>query len=285
MLSSCRPRRLWLIAAVSATTLATVLMAGGSASARAGTNSGGDVPYVLGGSLPAAVQSPPVDPAAPYTALVKSLIHQLEPDSPPTAAELQNAAKLFQGLISFFPGTPSDCNGIGAVLAPTGTTPSISPLCWADAVGVNLIKGPNAGKTTATPEPLALGASFDRQLSNAWGQVEGTEGRQLMVTGLYGPEADVSVQPNWERGLDTLGEDPFVNGQLAASQVSGMQGRGLMSQLKHFAAFSGANRNMLTQVGDQALHEMLLAPFENPVTQANAASLISASSCSPVHPG
>lgn len=276
MLFTSRPRRLWLMAAVAATTLATVLVAGGSASAGPGTSSSGDVPYVLGGALPAAVQSPAVDPAAPYTALVKSLIHQLEPDSPPTAAELQNAAKLFQGLISFFPGTPSNCNGIGAVLAPTGTMPSISPLCWADAVGVNLIKGPNVGKTTATPEPLALGASFDRQLSNAWGQLEGAEGRRLMVTGLYGPEADVSVQPNWERGLDTLGEDPFVNGQLAASQVSGMQGRGLMSQLKHFAAFSGANRNMLTQVGDQALHEMLLAPFENPVKQANAASLMCA---------
>ena len=275
-----RSRRHWrcLTAVVAAATVASLLTPAG-ASARPATPGEADmpdVPYLLGGPLPTAVHSPATDPDAPYTTLVRSLIHQLEPDNPPTMAELSNAAKLFQGLISFFPGTPASCNGIGAVSAPSGTTPSIAPMCWADSVGVNLVKGPNVGKTTATPEPLALGATFDSGLSNVWGQVEGVEGRRSMVTGLYGPEADVSVQPNWERGLDTLGEDPFLNDMLAAAQVDGMQGNGLMSQVKHFAAFTGANRYTLTQVGDQALHEMLLAPFEKSLTEAQAASTMCA---------
>jgi hypothetical protein len=54
-------------------------------------------PYELPVRVPAAASSPSVDPAAPYTPLVRDLIKQLLPDDPPTLPELQNAAKLFQG--------------------------------------------------------------------------------------------------------------------------------------------------------------------------------------------
>src|SRR5436190_8275745 len=57
-------------------------------------------PYELPASLPTPVASPAVDPQAPYTPLVRSLIKQLEPSSPPTLPELQNAAKLFQGFVA-----------------------------------------------------------------------------------------------------------------------------------------------------------------------------------------
>src|SRR3954471_1896500 len=200
-------------------------------------------PYQLPVRVPDTVASPPVDPAAPYTPLVRSLIKQLEPDSPPTLPELQNAGRLFQGIIAV--SQDGTCHGVGNVFAPTGTTPGIVPLCWSDAVGINLLGGPNAGRTTATPEPLAIGAAFDPKLTNAWGQVEGVEGRRTMVTGIYGPEADVSPYNNWERGLDTVGEDPFLAGELTAAQVHGIQGRGLMAQVKHFAGFAGMDRYLL----------------------------------------
>src|SRR3954447_20987 len=228
-------------------------------------------PYPLPVALPETVTSPPVDSQAPYTPLVRSLIKQLEPSSPPTLPELQNAAKLFQGFIAGVNGDPS-CHGVGGIFAPTGTQPGIAPLCWSDAVGINLLGGPNAGRTTATPEPLAIGSTFDPALANVWGQVEGAEGRRTMVTGLYGPEADVSPYTNWERGLDTLGEDPFLTGVMTASQVHGVQGRGLMAQVKHFAGFAGAYRYGLAQFDDQTMHEMYLAPFEKAFTDAQASS-------------
>jgi beta-glucosidase len=228
-------------------------------------------PYQLPVALPETVASPPVDAQAPYTPLVRSLIKQLEPSSRPTLPELQNAAKLFQGFVAGINGD-SSCHGVGGVFAPTGTQPGIAPLCWSDAVGINLLGGPNAGRTTATPEPLAIGSTFDPALANVWGQVEGAEGRRTMVTGLYGPEADVSPYTNWERGLDTLGEDPFLAGELTAAQVHGVQGRGLMAQIKHFAGFAGAFRYELAQFDDQTMHEMYLAPFEKSFTDAQASS-------------
>src|SRR5438067_1066515 len=150
-----------------------------------------NVPYALPVVLQGEASSPPVDPAAPYTPRVQSLIGQLLPDSPPAPQalqELQNADNLFATSITA--SSPGCNNQIGKVPAPTGTTPGIAPMCWSDAQGIN-IAGPNAGKTTAPQELLGLASSFDLRLANAWGQAEGSEGREAMVTGLYGPQADL----------------------------------------------------------------------------------------------
>ena len=259
-----------LLLAAGGMVTAALALAGASAAGASTPN----VPYAIGSSLPAPKSSPPVASRAPYTPRVRELIAQLEPSNPPTMAQVANAAKVLEGSINA--SLNPSCTAIGKVAAPAGTNPGLSPMCWADAVGINLVSGPNVGQTSASPEPLAIGSTFDTRLANSWGQVEGAEGRQLMVTGLYGPEADVSIYPHWERGLDTLGEDPYLNGVMSAQQVNGMQGRGLMAQVKHLAAFTGANRDTLTRVDDRTLHEVLLSPFEAALREARAASTMCA---------
>jgi len=44
---------------------------------------------------------------------------------------------------------------------------------------------------------------------------------------IYAPQVDLTRQPNWLRNNTTYGEDPFVNGQLAIQEVSGIQSQGL----------------------------------------------------------
>ena len=72
---------------------------------------------------------------------------------------------------------------------------------------------------------------------------------------------DRNVYPNWSRNIDTPGEDPYVNSEITAAQVDGMQGVGLMAQVKHFAANEGQGDNVETTVQDQELHEMLLTSY------------------------
>ena len=148
-----------------------------------------NVPYSLPVTLsPPDKSSPPTAADAPYTPTVTSLINQLLPDSPPTLAEIQNAAQLLR------PGSNSSCHNTGTVTAPSGTTPLIAPLCWSDAQGINE-SGPQANHTSAPQEILGLASSFDTHYANLWGQVEGTEGRELMVTGLFGPQVDLGSDP------------------------------------------------------------------------------------------
>jgi beta-glucosidase len=225
-----------------------------------------DVPYALPVKLPRTAASPAVDAAAPYTPLVLKLIAQLEPDNPPTEAELANASILFHG------GTLATCHNVGPTAAPTGTNPSIMPPCWTDAQGVNTFSGPNAEKTTGPTTLMNLASSFDRNLGNVWGQTEGTESRELMVTGLFGPQTDIDRLPNWGRNLTTTGEDPYLSGQLVSAQIDGIQGAGTLSQMKHFAVYNGQSQNTNTQISDQALHQIYLTPYEAGFVNARAAA-------------
>ncbi len=256
-----------LVAVLFAICVLTVLI-GGSASGSPQRSSPppSDVPYSLPVQLPAAKSSPAVTANAPYTPVVKSLIAQLEPSNPPTEAELANASLLFHG------GTNATCNNVGPTAAPTGTNPSIAPMCWTDAQGINTFSGPNAEMTTGPTTLMNLASSFDRTLGDVWGETEGTEGRELMVTGLFGPQTDIDRLPNWGRNLTTTGEDPYLSGQMVASQIDGSQGAGLMSEMKHFAVYNGQNQSTNTQISDQALHQVYLTPYEAGFVNGRAAA-------------
>src|SRR5450755_4102296 len=238
----------------------------GSTASEAGTTAPADIPYALPVKLPATSTSPSVAADAPYTPLVLNLIAQLEPDNPPTEAELANASILFHG------GTNTTCNNVGPTAAPAGTNPSIMPPCWTDAQGVNTFSGPNAEMTTGPTTLMNLASSFDRNLANVWGQTEGTESRELMVTGLFGPQTDIDRLPNWGRNLTTTGEDPYLSGQSVAAQINGIQGAGTLSQMKHFAVYNGQNQNTNTQISDQALHQIYLTPYEAGFVNGRAAA-------------
>ena len=224
-------------------------------------------PYPLPGDLPAALSSPPVDPSAPFTPTVVSLLRQLEPSQPDpvhdaspapgtTPAQLNNAIALLHGTNS------STCTSVGSNAAPTGTTPAIAPLCWADALGVNVTSGAQVRQTTAPPLRVGMSSSWDTSLMNAWGQVAGGEARWLGITGIYAPQVDLLRIPNWGRNLAILGEDPFQDGTMAAAEVNGLQGKGLMDQAKHFAMYNGQVMAYPTAVQDQASHELYLTPYE-----------------------
>ena len=223
-------------------------------------------PYSLPVTLPAPKQSPAVDANAPYTAVVLDLIHQLEPSSPPTRDQLANASKLLHD------GANGACHNVGPVTAPTGTNPSIAPICWTDAQGVLNTSGPNTRGSTGPMTLMGLGSTFDRSLGNAWGQTEGTESRSFMVTGLFGPQTDLDRLPNWGRNLTTTGEDPYLSHEMVAAQINGIQGVGTMSQMKHFAVYNGQNQNLNTDIHDQPLHENYLLPYEGGFVDGKAAA-------------
>jgi beta-glucosidase len=256
-----------LVVVQFAVALVTVLIGGSaSGSGRPSSPSPSNVPYSLPVQLPSAKSSPAVTANAPYTRVVRSLIAQLEPSNPPTEAELANASKLFHG------GTNATCNNVGPTDAPTGTNPSIAPMCWTDAQGINTFSGPNAEQTTGPTTLMNLASSFDRTLGNVWGQTEGLEGRELMVSGLFGPQTDIDRLPNWGRNLTTTGEDPYLSGQMVAAQINGSQGSGLMSEMKHFAVYNGQSQNTNTEISDQALHQVYLTPYEGGFVNGRAAA-------------
>ncbi len=222
------------------------------------------------------VKSPAVDASAPYTPVVLSLLAQLSPaagaDDATVQAAYANMTKLLtHGGTSNLGGGVSGCWGTGPVGLPSGTTPSIERICWADAQGILMTSGDLSAQGTTGPMTLmGLGSSFDRNLANIWGQTAGKEARWYMITGIYGPQGDIGLTSNWSRNLTTTGEDPLLSYDLVAEQVHGMQGAGAMSQMKHFTVYNG--QNGITQYQDQWLHEIELAPYEGGYVAGMASS-------------
>src|SRR5260370_3942376 len=192
----------WAVSVVSATLLALLPTAGSGASEPSPTTG----------------VNPPVNGHAPYTPKVLSLLQALTRTEKISLVHSANdRTSLAQA--GYLPGVPR----LG-----------IPPRRDADALGINV-----TADATALPARIGLGASFDRTAVFAAGQLAGNEGRALGVDLVYGPHVDLTRLPNWQRNNTTYGEDPFLSGQLAIQEVTGIQSKGLMSEVKHFAFYNG----------------------------------------------
>ncbi len=66
------------------------------------------------------------------------------------------------------------------------------------------------------------------------------------------------------RNFETLGEDPYLAGQLVAPEVQGVQGKGMIAEIKHYIEndFENGRTSTSVTIDDQTLHETELQAFE-----------------------
>lgn len=203
--------------------------------------------------------SPPIDPSAPNTPLIKSLI---------SAMTVSEKLSLVAGAND---PTPLGQAGYLAGIPRLG----IPPLRYADSDGVNVW-----ADTTALPTRLGLGATFDPNAANLAGELEGTEGQAVGINVLYSPQVDLTRLPNWGRNYTTFGEDPYLSSMLGAAEINGVQSQGLMSQFKHFTLYNGQNGGSFfgppvpTVVDERTAQELYLAPYEAGVTQGKVSAVM-----------
>jgi beta-glucosidase len=122
---------------------------------------------------------------------------------------------------------------------------------------------------TALPCTLALAATWDVALGNAYGQVVGKEARTLGNELLEGPDMNLARIPQGGRTFENLGEDPFLAGRIAVADIAGIQSQGEIAEAKHFLNNEQeANRMAINAVVDERTErELYLAPFEMAVKE------------------
>ena len=153
------------------------------------------------------------------------------------------------------------------------------------------------GRATVFPQPIGMGATFDRELIHRVFNAVSDEGRAKFVIaqelGNYGqyagltfwtPNINIFRDPRWGRGMETYGEDPYLTSQLGMEVVRGLQGDDPKylktgACAKHFAVHSGPEAlrhefNAITTMKD--LHETYLPAFKALVTEANVESVMGA---------
>ncbi|UUV19880.1 glycoside hydrolase family 3 protein [Fusobacteria bacterium ZRK30] len=88
---------------------------------------------------------------------------------------------------------------------------------------------------TEMPGNMALGASRDLNLAYEVGKTIGIELDALGINFNFAPVVDVnSNQNNPVIGVRSFGDDPKLVGDMASSYIDGLQGKGLISTIKHF---------------------------------------------------
>ncbi|WP_439656910.1 glycoside hydrolase family 3 C-terminal domain-containing protein [Lentzea sp. HUAS TT2] len=129
----------------------------------------------------------------------------------------------------------------------------------------------------ALPSPTALGATWDEELVGRLGGLLAAESRRKGVDVLLAPVLNLHRTPYGGRHFECFSEDPLLTARLGVAYVRGVQAGGVAATPKHFVA-NETETDRLThdvRVGDRALHEVYLAPFEAAV-EAGAWALMSA---------
>jgi beta-glucosidase len=161
-----------------------------------------------------------------------------------------------------------------------GFIPAIGSLC---IPAVNLEDGPAGvgdGMTGVTqlPAPVDVAATWDSAAEQLYGQVIGAEQAAKGTTIDLGPTINIVRDPRWGRAFESIGEDPYLNGQLGASYIRGVQSTGVMAQVKHFAVYNQeTNRNTTSDnavVSTKAMQEIYLPAFQTSVQQGAASSVM-----------
>lgn len=150
--------------------------------------------------------------------------------------------------------------------------------------GIPMIIGRDVihGFKTIFPIPLGQAASFDPQMVETGAHVAATEARELGVNWTFAPMLDISRDARWGRIAESLGEDPYLAGELGAAMVKGFQGQNLSDPtsiaacVKHFigygAAEGGRDYNS-TNIPPHLLYNVYLVPFKKAI-DAGAATLM-----------
>ncbi len=138
---------------------------------------------------------------------------------------------------------------------------------------------------TAFPNVITLGATWDRELSKQFGLALGEEFSGKGMTSNLGPTINIIRSWHGGRSAETFGEDPFHMSELVVPEIIGMQSKGVIATMKHYAAnnqefsrvgnlphFGGTDE----QITEKALREIYLPAYKASVQRARVGSVMCA---------
>ena len=123
---------------------------------------------------------------------------------------------------------------------------------------------------TCFPTASCLASAWDVDLLRKMGEALAEECIALNVDVLLGPGANMKRSPLGGRNFEYFSEDPYLAGEMAASLINGVQGRGVGTSLKHFAVNNQEFQrfSISAEVDERTLREIYLPAFEKAVKQA-----------------
>ncbi|MBO4982981.1 MAG: beta-glucosidase BglX [Clostridia bacterium] len=128
------------------------------------------------------------------------------------------------------------------------------------------------GHRTLYPINLGVAASFDRELAKQLAQMAAKEAALDGMCVTFAPMVDLVRDPRWGRVMESSGEDPYLNGEIAKATVEGYQGDmgkyNIAACVKHFAAYGAAEAGRdynTVDISERTLREYYLPAYKSAV--------------------
>jgi len=131
---------------------------------------------------------------------------------------------------------------------------------------------------TCFPTAVTLASTWNRDLLREVGNAIGEEARAEGVGVVLGPGVNIKRSPLAGRNFEYYSEDPYLSSALAVAFIDGVQGAGVGTSIKHFAANNQETRRLSIDaiVDERALREIYLASFERAVKAAQPWTVMAA---------
>jgi len=157
-----------------------------------------------------------------------------------------------------------------------------SPLLRLGIPALRMSDGPvgvhDYGPTTAYPAGIALAASWDTDLARRVGESMGNDARARGVHFILGPGVNIYRTPQAGRNFEYLGEDPFLASRIVVPLIEGIQSRGVIATIKHFAGNNQEydRQKLSSDIDERTLREIYLPAFEASVKEAKVGAIMDA---------
>ena len=111
-----------------------------------------------------------------------------------------------------------------------------------------------------------------------YGRLAGEETRALGSDLLEAPDINILRVPQSGRAFEGFGEDPWLTSRLGVAEIEGIQGAGVLANVKHYIANNQeAQRGTIDEIiGERALHEIYMPAFRAAVEEAHVDSAMCA---------
>ena len=131
---------------------------------------------------------------------------------------------------------------------------------------------------TFFPTGSALAATWSTELAYAYGRGMSREARLRGKDMILGPAINIQRIPTGGRTYEYLSEDPLLSGFLSIAYTRGAQDDGTAVCLKHYALNNQEDYRGFVDVhiGERAMHEIYLRPFEMAIREADAWGVMAA---------
>lgn len=126
-------------------------------------------------------------------------------------------------------------------------------------------------RATRYPAPVALAATFDETLAEAFGASLGQDTADAGKRMILAPGVNIVRSPLGGRNFEYFGEDPWLASRMAVAVIRGIQSRGVAACVKHFIANNQETRrrSVSVEVDERTLHEIYLPAFSAAIAEAD----------------